>query len=75
MGLIALHVLRFVHDNDGIGGLDKFDGPATGKPVVLLVDDVILFLVKGIDIDDQRLQLIAGGKLPQPGDLFGIVDP
>jgi hypothetical protein len=53
-----------------------------GELVALLVDDVAPLLglrtgevlPEGVDVDDQDLQRVAGGELPQPVHLPCVVD-
>ena len=83
LGLVGgVHALRLVDDDDGPGRLHELDGLAAGELVALLVDDVALLLflgagevlAEGVDVDDQDLQRVADGELPQPVDLLGVVD-
>ena len=83
LGLLGrIDALRLVDDDDGPGGLDELDGLPAGELVALLVDDVALLLLlgagevlaEGVDVDDQDLQRVADGELPQPVDLLGVVD-
>ena len=78
----GIDALGLVDDDDGPGRLHELDGLAAGELVALLVDDVALLLVlgagevlaEGVDVDDQDLQGVAGGELPQPVHLLGVVD-
>ena len=78
----AIHALGFVNDDDGPRRLHELDRLATGELVALFVDDIalLLFLSAGevlaesIDIDDQDLQRVADRELPQPVDLFSVID-
>ena len=76
LGLFGgIDALRLVDDDDGPGRLDEFDGLPAGKFVTLLVNDVALLLLlgagevlaEGVDVDDQDLQRVADGELPQAG--------
>ena len=70
---VRFHVLRLIHNDNGPGGLNKFNGPFAGQPVVGLVDDVFVF-GKGVDVDDQNLDVIVVGKIAQGGNPFGIIN-
>ncbi len=69
----VIHTLWFIDDHNGIGFLDEFDRLAARKPVVFLVDDVAFLLffgprkvfAKGVNIDNQDLNLVAQGELPE----------
>ena len=76
---VVVHALRLVDDDDGVGGLNELDGPAARHAVVLAVDDIELLqlvlghlrkvfvgniLLKGLDVDDHDLNLVAGRELP-----------
>ena len=78
----GIHALRLVDDDDGPRRLHELDGLAAGELVALLVDDVALLLLlrageilaEGVDVDDQNLQRVAGGKLAQPVHLLRVID-
>ena len=79
---VRVHALRLVDDDDGPRRLHELDRLAAGELVALLVDDVALLLVlgagevlaEGVDVDDENLQRVAGGELPQPVDPLRVVD-
>ena len=82
LGLVGgIDALRLVDDDDGPGRLHELNGLAARELVAFLVNDVALLLflgagevlAEGVDIDDQDLQRVAGGELPQPIDLLGVV--
>ena len=69
----AFHVLRFVEDDDRAGGLDELNGLPPGKPVVVLVND-ILRLVERLYVDNHQLQVVAVGEAAQVAQAAAVVD-
>ena len=67
------HVLRFIHNNNGLCHLDEFNRLFAGQPVIGFIDNVFIF-GKGINIDDQNLNIIADSEASQIGNALGIVN-
>ena len=69
-GLFALHALRFINDQDGVGLGDDVDGAAAAEAVQLFVDDLLVFAgVESLHIDDHGIDTAIRGKVVHFGQL------
>ena len=73
-GQAALDALRFIHNQDGMGGPHQVNGLFAAGFFVGLVDAVELPLVDGPHGDDHYLEVGAGGKVTHLAQLGGIIE-
>ena len=69
----AIHALRFVHDEDGPGGLDQVDGLLAARLLAVLVEVVHVLLVDGPDCDHHDLDVRAGRKVAHLAELGRVI--
>ena len=76
LGLLALHGLRLVDDQDGVGFGDDVNGAAGAELIQFHVDapGVLAPGVEGLGVDDHHIDGAVGGKAVDLRQLGGIVD-
>ena len=75
-GLLALHGLGLVDDQDGVGFGDDVDGAAGAELVQFHVDapGVLAPGIEGLGVDDHHIDGAVGGKAVDFRQLGGVVD-
>ena len=70
----AVHALRLVHDQDRPGGPDEIDRLLAAGAFAVLVEVVDVLLVDGPHRHHHDPDLRAGGEIPDPARLGGVVE-